>query len=128
VVTVSSRLSGFDLKEKEKKKRLELQNHQRPPKSSSPTITTIPRAVGFHDVQTQGNWLNVCRHRHVMEMLICVSLRAMENIQPASTLSLYTDLFYLLRVSHSSGVHRRVNLIYCEVPHSGMKCFIHRQD
>lgn len=75
-----------------------------------------------------GIWLNVCRHRHVMEMLICVSLRAMENIQPASTLSLYTDLFYLLRVSHSSGVHRRVNLIYCEVPHSGMKCFIHRQD
>lgn len=40
-------------KKRRKKKRLELQNHQRPPKSSSPTITTIPRAVGFRDVQTQ---------------------------------------------------------------------------
>lgn len=43
-------------------------------------------------------------HRHVRVTLISSSLRGMENIQPSTKFSLFADLFYLLRVSHSSGV------------------------
>lgn len=61
-------------------------------------------------------------HGLVRVTLISMSLRGMGNIQPSTNFSLFADLFYLLRVSHSSGVYRRVNLIYDEVPHYGMKC------
>lgn len=43
-------------------------------------------------------------HRHVRVMLISTSLRGMENTQPSTKFSLFADLLYLLKVSHSSGV------------------------
>lgn len=80
--------------------------------------------------EKSGIWLNLHRylHRRVRVTLIRTSLRWTESIQPSTKFSLFADFFYLLRVSHSSGVCRRVNLIYYEMPHCGMKCFIHRQD
>lgn len=76
--------------------------------------------------EKSGIWLNL--HRCLRITLIPTSLRWMESIQPSTKFSLFADLFCLLRVSHSSGVYRRVNLIYYEMPHCGMKCFVHRQD
>lgn len=68
--------AGFALKEKKRKRRTEVR-----------CLTELTQV-----------------HRHIRVTLISISLRGMENIHLSTKLSLFADLFYLLRVSHSSGL------------------------